>query len=208
MKKIVLCSVLVFLGIGLSACGSGDSSTVSSLEKTIDSLKTENSKLKSGQGVQDTYSDSSTAQSSDKQNASAKGINEESIYKSGDKDALSIKVIEASTNQSSFPSHMVSLDDYDTTNMVAVKFEFKNINLSEDYGMNPAELTAYDASGNAYKIVNQQSGQDYVANGRSSTSQFYWEVPNAASINEIEIDYSPSGSSDIPKTTFKVPVSH
>lgn len=208
MKKIVICSVLFFLAIGLSACGSDDSSTVSSLEKTVDSLKTENSKLKSGQGIQDSYSDSFTAASSDKQNDSVKGINEESIYKTGDKDALSVKVIEASTNQSSFPSHMVSLDEYDTMNMVAVKFEFKNINLKEDYGMNPAELTAYDASGKAYKIVNQQSGQDYVSSGRSSTSQFYWEVPNAANINEIEIDYSPSGSSDIPKTTFKVPVSH
>lgn len=209
MKRIKLGLFLVLL-IGLAGCTSDseNSSTVSSLEKTVESLKTENSKLRSGQGVQETQSDSSDTQTSDKKESKIKGMDEESVYKSNGKDALSIKVIEATTNQSVFPEHMISLEDYDTSNMIAVKFEFKNIDLSDDYGMNIAELTAYDASGKAYEIVNQQNGQDYVGIGRSSTSQFYWEVPNAGNVNEIEIDFSPSSSYNAPKTTFKVPVSH
>lgn len=208
MKKIKLGLVAVLVLFGLSGCGSEDSSTLNSLEKTVDSLRSENSKLRSGQGIQDTQASSSTTHSTTDQNQRIKGLNEESIYKSDDKEALSIKVVEATTNQSSFPDYMISLDDYDTTNMVSVKFEFKNIGLSDDYGMNPSELTAYDATGKAYEIVNQQNGQDYVARGRSSTSQFYWEVPNAANISEIEVDYTPLANSDAPKTTFKVPVSH
>lgn len=209
MKRMKLGLLLVLL-IGLAGCSSdsNSSSTITSLEKTVESLKTENSKLRSGQGVQESHSESSKTQSSDDKKTSVKGINEESIYKSNGKEALSIKVTEATTNQSAFPEHMLSLDDYDTQNMVAVKFEFKNISLSDDYGMNGAELIAYDATGKSYEMVNQQDGQDYVGEGRSSTSQFYWEVPNATNINEIEIDYKPLSNADSPKTTFKIPVSH
>lgn len=208
MSLLVLSSALVLGACGDNATSTKNSETIAKLEKTVDSLKKENEKLKSGQGVQTESSTSeSTAESSE--SASAFGLNEEAIYKTDDgKDAFATKLVKASTNQADFPEHMISLPEYDTANMVAVTVEFRNIALEEPFYVSTGEFIAYDASGKAYQQVNQQTGQDSVAAGRSSTSTMYWEVPNAGSVNEIEIDYSPYVAYGVAPTPFKVPVTH
>lgn len=208
MSLLVLSSALVLGACGDNATSTKNSETIAKLEKTVDSLKKENEKLKSGRGVQTESSTSeSTAESSE--SASAFGLNEEAIYKTDDgKDAFATKLVKASTNQADFPEHMISLPEYDTANMVAVTVEFRNIALEEPFYVSSGEFIAYDASGKAYQQVNQQTGQDSVAAGRSSTSTMYWEVPNAGSVNEIEIDYSPYVAYGVAPTPFKVPVTH
>lgn len=208
MSLLVLSSALVLGACGDNATSTKNSETIAKLEKTVDSLKKENEKLKSGQGVQTESSTSeSTAESSE--SASAFGLNEEAIYKTDDgKDAFATKLVKASTNQADFPEHMISLPEYDTANMVAVTVEFRNIALEEPFYVSSGEFIAYDASGKAYQQVSQQTGQDSVAAGRSSTSTMYWEVPNAGSVNEIEIDYSPYVAYGVAPTPFKIPVTH
>lgn len=208
MSLLVLSSALVLGACGDNATSTKNSETIAKLEKTVDSLKKENEKLKSGRGVQTESSTSeSTAESSE--SASAFGLNEEAIYKTDDgKDAFATKLVKASANQADFPEHMISLPEYDTANMVAVTVEFRNIALEEPFYVSTGEFIAYDASGKAYQQVNQQTGQDSVAAGRSSTSTMYWEVPNAGSVNEIEIDYSPYVAYGVAPTPFKVPVTH
>lgn len=208
MSLLVLSSALVLGACGDNATSTKNSETIAKLEKTVDSLKKENEKLKSGQGVQTESSTSeSTAESSE--SASAFGLNEEAIYKTDDgKDAFATKLVKASTNQADFPEHMISLPEYDTANMVAVTVEFRNIALEEPFYVSSGEFIAYDASGKAYQQVSQQTGQDSVAAGRSSTSTMYWEVPNAGSVNEIEIDYSPYVAYGVAPTPFKILVTH
>lgn len=208
MSLLVLSSALVLGACGDNATSTKNSETIAKLEKTVDSLKKENEKLKSGRGVQTESSTSgSTAESSE--SASAFGLNEEAIYKTDDgKDAFATKLVKASTNQADFPEHMISLPEYDTANMVAVTVEFRNIALEEPFYVSSGEFIAYDASGKAYQQVSQQTGQDSVAAGRSSTSTMYWEVPNAGSVNEIEIDYSPYVAYGVAPTPFKIPVTH
>lgn len=211
MKEIVL-GVVLMSSLLLSACSSGESSSSTSLEKTVASLKTENSKLKNGQGI-NSLEESSNSDSSDSSEEATKkelikSLNDPVTYTTDGKDVLSLKITKASTNQNAFPDHMISFDEYDTKNMIAVTFEFKNIDLDSEYGLNSSELTAFDATGKAYENVNQQIGQDYVNKGRSSQSTLFWNVPNAESVNELELDYQPSPLYDAPVTTFKIPVEH
>lgn len=211
MKKVVL-GVVLMSSLLLSACSSDESSSSASLEKTVASLKTENSKLKNGQGI-NSLEESGNSDSNDSSEEATskeliKSLNDPVTYTTDGKDVLSLKITKASTNQSAFPDHMISFDEYDTNNMIAVTFEFKNIDLDSEYGLNSSELTAFDATGKAYENVNQQIGQDYVNKGRSSQSTLFWNVPNAGSVNELELDYQPSPLYEAPVTTFKIPVEH
>lgn len=214
MKKFGLSLLGLSSALILGACGDVNTSTenseiIAKLEKTVDSLKNENEKLKSGQGVQGESSASteSTAESSEMKTAF--GLNEEAMYKNDDNsDAFSAMITKASTNQADFPEHMISLPEYDTANMIAVTIDYKNVSLPDPFYLGSNEFVAYDASGKAYQQVNQQTGQDAVAAGRGSTATMYWEVPNAGSVNEIEIDYSPYAAYGLAPTPFKVPVTH
>lgn len=209
MSLLVLSSLLVLGACGSDNASTGDSETVAKLEKTIDSLKKENKKLRSGQGAQEESSATSESTVESSEAVGSLGLNEEAIYKTDDgKDAFATKIVKASTNQSDFPDYMISMDDFDTTNMVAVTIEFRNIALDDPFYVNTGEFIAYDASGKAYQQTSQQEGQDSVAAGRGSTSTMYWEVPNASGVNEIEIDYSPYVAYGVAPTPFKVPVTH
>ncbi|MEQ7216781.1 hypothetical protein ABQD61_12925 [Enterococcus asini] len=209
LSLLVLSSVLLLGACGDSSSSTSDSDTIAKLEKTVDSLKKENEKLKSGQGSQSEASTTSESAIESSEPTASLGINEEAVYKTDDgKDAFATKVIKASTNQADFPEHMVSLPEYDTTNMIAVTVEFRNITLTDPFSVSAGEFIAYDASGKAYQQVDQQDGMDSVAAGRGSTSTMFWEVPNAGSVNEIEIDYTPYVAYGVAPTPFKVPVTH
>lgn len=208
MKKIVLGLLLVI--ITLSGCSSGNSdSEVKELKKTVDSLKTENSKLKAGQGIQSDHSDSTT-ESSDQTSNDIKGLNEEVIYKSADtgKELIGVKFIEVTTKPEIFPEYMHSMDDFDTSNLMAAKVEYRNIEWDQPFHFSTHDCIPFDASGKAYKNNSQQEGQDSVGAGRGSTATIFWEVPNAGSVNEIEVDYTPNNLYPAPSTTFKLPVTH
>ncbi|WP_270790220.1 hypothetical protein [Enterococcus diestrammenae] len=209
MSLLVLSSVLVLGACGDSATSTENSEAIAKLEKTVDSLKKENEKLKSGQGVQAESSTTPESTTESSEPVSAFGLNEEAVYKNSEgEDAFATKIVKASTNQADFPDYMISMDDFDTANMIAVTIEFRNIALDDPFNVNTGEFIAYDASGKAYQQTSQQEGQDSVAAGRGSTSTMYWEVPNAGSVNEIEIDYAPYVAYGVAPTPFKVPVTH
>lgn len=208
MKKIifgVLLSSIILVG-----CSSNDNSAnIAKLEKTIESLQLENENLKNGQGLNEVVEN--TFESSAEQDVSndIKGLNEDVVYSDSDNTELvQLKIVKASTNQSSFPDYMISMDDYDTENMIAITVEYKNLGLDDKFYVNPADFVAFDASGKAYEITSQQEGQDSLSPGRGSQSTLYWLVPDAQKVNEIEIDYSPMVLYGAPTQTFKVPVEH
>lgn len=217
MKKMVSLGITFSSILLLSACNSNQSnSNTEELEKTIESLSIENTKLKEELG-KDTFenekSDDLTEDEEmveDEVGNSYFGLDEEVVYRDETgKEYISTKIVNVSSNQSKFPDYMLSMEDYDTENMVVVTIEYKNIGQDTPYGLSRSEFIAFDSTGKALEQSMQQNGQDDVSKGRSSEAQIYWHVPEAKELNEIEIDYSPylDGSIGNP-VTFKVPVEH
>lgn len=132
-------------------------------------------------------------------------MNEDLILGDGDKEMVRIKITEATTNQSAFPSHMISLDDYNTKKMIAVKIDYTNVAMDEPFLPHSNYFQAYDKNGKALKQVNQQNGQDAVAIGRTGTTQLFWELnEDGNNFNEVEIDFI----TDKKLGTFDLNVSH
>lgn len=132
-------------------------------------------------------------------------MNEDLILGNGNKEMVKIKITEATTNQSAFPSHMISLDDYNTEKMIAVKIDYTNVAMDEPFLPHSNYFQAYDKSGKALKQVNQQNGQDAVAIGRTGTTQLFWELnEDGNNFNEVEIDFI----TDKKLGTFDLNVSH
>lgn len=211
MKKIVFVVLLSSVFLGGCASGSDDASTIKELQNTVSSLKKENEKLKSGQGTIDNSTSTTESSTADESaNSLVKGLNDPVTFSNPDTKAplAWMKVVRASASPAAFPEYMHSVGKYDVNNMIAVTVEYKNEGLEENFYASRNEFVAFDASGKAYEQTMQQEGQDMLGIGRGSTSTFYWIVPNASAVNEIEIDYTPHSFYGVKPTTFKVPVEH
>jgi len=207
MKKVIF--GLMVTSLFLTGCSSTNTSEVDELKETIASLSKENENLRNGQGVNETATSNTTDSSKMAESNEAKGLNEDVVYyDENNNDLAQLKITKASTNQSAFPDYMLSMDEYDTENMIAVTVEFKNIGYEDRFYVTPSDFVAFDASGKAYEITMQQEGQDQLSAGRESTSTVYWKIPNAQNVDEIEIDYSPGVFYGAPTQTFKVNVEH
>lgn len=210
MKKIII--GLIFSSIALGACGNTTSSTANSdAQKTIDSLKTENSsmnkKIELYESLLTTDESSSSTETSETEDQSAIKLSLNQALELGDgKKQAEIKVIEATTNQSAFPEHMISLDSYDTSKMVAVTIEYTNVAMDDNFLPYANYFQAFSDDGQKLEQVDQQNGQDAVSIGRTGKTQLFWELPvEEAQFNHMEIDFVPSSKK---VATFDINVSH
>lgn len=75
-------------------------------------------------------------------------------------------------------------------NSVQLTFKYNNYAYEESWLPSIFDFTAYDKNGRAGTIVNQQDGQDEVAQGRSSQTTFWVNFKDATPAgSKIEIDY-------------------
>ncbi|EOA3021662.1 hypothetical protein ACOMOA_002313 [Enterococcus faecalis] len=103
MKKMYLLSItLISLGI-LAGCSNNDSTKVQKLETTISSLKKENDSLKTGNTDENKKSQESKVDSKQKKEEKKYGLNEDVDLYSNSKKVGKIKLTKVSTNQSAFP---------------------------------------------------------------------------------------------------------
>ncbi|EGO5025302.1 TPA: hypothetical protein IUX51_001299 [Enterococcus faecalis] len=207
MKKMYLLSItLISLGI-LAGCSNNDSTKVQKLETTISSLKKENDSLKTGNTDENKKSQESKVDSKQKKEEKKYGLNEDVDLYSNSKKVGKIKLTKVSTNQSAFPDYMINLEDYDTSKMMAVTFDYTNIAMEEPFLPHSNYFQAYSKDGKALQSFNQQNGQDYVSQGRTGTSTIYFGIPvDGNSFDEVELDLVPTGSAKI--ATFDIAVGH
>lgn len=205
MKKVVLGIISIFALITLGAC-TNNAENAGSADKTISSLKAENEKLKS-QLNNDQTSESSTADTSSEsiEDTEYTGLNEDVHLSNGTKETAIIKVTQVTTNQSAFPEHMINLDSYDTTKMVAVTIDYTNVAMSSPFLPNASYFQAFTKEGKSLEQVMQQNGQDAVAQGRTGTTQIFFELPvSGDQFNQMEMDFVVQSKI----ATFDLPVSH
>ncbi|MEQ7162470.1 hypothetical protein ABQE15_16630 [Enterococcus gallinarum] len=215
MKKVVY--GLLFATLVLSGCGGqgGDGGDAKAsgdinLQTTIDSLRTENSRLKSqlSNSEKPQESTSSSQASSESTKIKTYGLNEEAILKDDQGNNIySLKIIKATTAIT--PDSVATYDEH--TNLIEVVYEYKNYNYPNAMSVSTQYISAYDPNGLAGKDLGYMDGQTEVSSGgKASQSKMWFEMnsdPN--DISEIEIDYSNDFSLGFEDTlSFKVPLEH
>lgn len=215
MKKVVY--GLLFATLVLSGCGGqgGDGGDAKAsgdinLQTTIDSLRTENSRLKSqlSNSEKPQESTSSSQASSESTQIKTYGLNEEAILKDDQGNNIySLKIIKATTAIT--PDSVATYDEH--TNLIEVVYEYKNYNYPNAMSVSTQYISAYDPNGLAGKDLGYMDGQTEVSSGgKASQSKMWFEMnsdPN--DISEIEIDYSNDFSLGFEDTlSFKVPLEH
>lgn len=215
MKKVVY--GLLFVTLILSGCGGqgGDvgektDANNNDLQTTIDSLRTENSKLKSQLSNSEKPKEStpSSQTSSESNQIKTYGLNEEAILKDDQGNNIySLKIIKATTAIT--PDSVATYDEH--MNLIEVVYEYKNYNYPNAMSVSTQYISAYDPNGLAGKDLGYMDGQTEVSSGgKASQSTMWFEMnidPN--DISEIEIDYSNDFSLGFEDTlSFKVPLEH
>lgn len=208
MKKILTLGLALSATVLLSACGNNDDQKIKELESTIESLKKENAALK-GETTSSNSKNQTESPSKDTSTNSGKfKLNETLELGNGNKKVAEIKITNATTNQAAFPEHMIGLDDYDTTKMIAIEIEYTNVDFPENFLPSSYDFQAYDDNGKSLERVSQQDGQDEVSKGRTAKTKIFFETTtDGSNVNHIELDYTPSGSSQ-KIATFDLTVSH
>lgn len=208
LKKAIASLFLIGLFM-LSGC-SGDSSakTNASLENEVKKLKTENSKLKQELSTHRTVEEQTPTSEKTRFTQEVKTFAENEAIEFGDveKKLAEMKVVQVTTKQSAFPKRMNELENYDTKQMLAVKIEYKNIEMDTPFLPYAQSFQAYSKDGERLTAVNQQRGQDEVPKGKSGTTQIFWMLPvSGDKFDNVEIDFV-SGDQRI--ATFDLKVSH
>ena len=206
-KKIVICLFIVTFFM-LSGCTEDNSSkTTDSLKSEVSKLKTENSKLKKDltSKINDNQ-EQSTENSRFTQEVKTFSENQVIEFGDGEKKLAEMKVVEVTTKHSAFPKRMNELENYDTTRMLSVKIEYKNIEMTTPFLPYAQSFQAYSKDGKRLTTVNQQRGQDEVPKGKSGTTQIFFKLPvNGDEFDKVEIDFV-SGEQRV--ATFDLKVSH
>lgn len=215
MKKVVY--GLLFVTLVLSGCGGqggdGDDAKASgdiNLQTTIDSLRTENSRLKSqlSNSEKPQESTSSSQASSESTQIKTYGLNEEAILKDDQGNNIySLKIIKATTAIT--PDSVATYDEH--TNLIEVVYEYKNYNYPNAMSVSTQYISAYDPNGLAGKDLGYMDGQTEVSSGGKASQSTMWFEMNSDpnDISEIEIDYSNDFSLGFEDTlSFKVPLEH
>lgn len=215
MKKVVyglLFSVLFLSGCsGQGGNGGGETDANNNdLQTTIDSLRTENSKLKSqlSNSEKPKESTSSSPTSSESNQIKTYGLNEEAILKDDQGNNIySLKIIKATTAIT--PDSVATYDDH--INLIEVVYEYKNYNYPNAMSVSTQYISAYDPNGLAGKDLGYMDGQTEVSSGGKASQSTMWFEMNSDpnDISEIEIDYSNDFSLGFEDTlSFKVPLEH
>ena len=208
-KKFLTLGLALSATVLLAACGgNNDDQKIKELESTIESLKKENAALK-GETTSSTSGKQTESSSKDTSTNSGKfKLNETLELGNGNKKVAEIKITNATTNQAAFPEHMIGLDDYDTTKMIAIEIEYTNVDFPENFLPSSYDFQAYSDNGKSLERVSQQDGQDEVSKGRTGKTKIFFKTEtDGTQINHIELDYTPSGSSE-KIATFDLTVSH
>lgn len=192
IKKRVVGIWLILL-FQLSGCASDSEITAKDeLQKEIRKLKTENSMLK--KEVSTYKSDSSAVQTSDSTRFTQKvrtfSKNESVDFGDATKKLAEMRIIEVTTNKAAFPKRMNELENYDTKRMIAVKIEYKNVDMDTPFFPYAQSFQAYSKDGKRLTQVNQQIGQDEVPKGKTGITQIFWKLPiKGTDFNKFEIDF-------------------
>lgn len=203
MKKYV---VLLLSVVILGGCAKNDNEDVKGMQETIDSLRAENKELKSDtkESQEEIKSDEKNSEV-DKNDSDIVGLNEEASFGDKKNETIRLKITEVTTAQSAFPDHMIELDNYDTSKMIAVTIEYTNVDLDETFYPDLYMFQAYDKNDKAFGQVDQQLGQNAVAKGRTNKTQIFFETPQKAEkVDYLAIDFVPNDR----LATFDVKVSH
>lgn len=203
MKKIKLLTPILLSLILFGCASTGDNEKLTKLEKENTELKKELSKYTDVKKI----TDKQTSEVKKDNEKTFKNNEEVTLFDKDQKDLASLKITEVSTAQSSFPDHMIHLkDEYDTSKMISVTIEYKNLEMNEGFLPSTHDFQAFDVDGKALERVNQQEGQDRVSKGRASKTKIFFNSPSEGSnYDKIELDYV-SGLNKI--ATFKLDVSH
>lgn len=215
IKKQLTASLLTASTLLLVACGDSTNESAAEQDEQIEDLENqldeansrieelENELEESNQGQEETIDDS-TESSEDSVDDGVTSLNEELYFgDAANPEMITISITESTTNQAAFPDHMISMDEYDTDNIVAVTIEYSNIAYGETYMPYTSDFQAYTIDGEALTQVQQQTGQDAVAEGRTGTTTMYWELPENEEISEIELDFM---TYDSVLATFELPI--
>lgn len=199
MKKISL-GFAFFAFLTMASCANDSNTSQSSTSSSSDDIS-----WTSGDSYSSPFTEESTSETSSIAVLEKTPLEKEVAFTDGTKETAKLKIVEATTDQSAFPDHMISLEDYDTKKMVAVKIEYTNVALDEPFLPYAQYFQAYDQDGKALVQVNQQNGQDAVPVGRTGVTQLFWELPvEGDSFDKFEIDFVPSDR----VATFELNVSH
>lgn len=208
MKKVSLLGILFLSALSIAGCSSNNSNT-----STIDSLKKENEELKSRVSYyeKEESSPNDTSESSSANISSEIPVfknNEEAFIADVDGNKLySLKILKATTNLSETNE---AYTDGKPQNTIEVTYEYKNYLVDKPMLVSSQYVNAFDSNGLAGKNMSMMDGQTEVTKDRASQSTVWFVMQNdMTNENSIEIEYANDFSLGFDSAAkFEVPLEH
>ena len=208
MKKVGLLGILFLSALSIAGCSSNNSNT-----STIDSLKKENEELKSKISYyeKEESSPNDTSESSSANISSEIPVfknNEEAFIADVDGNKLySLKILKATTNLSETNE---AYTDGKPQNTIEVTYEYKNYLVDKPMLVSSQYVNAFDSNGLAGKNMSMMDGQTEVTKDRASQSTVWFVMQNdMTNENSIEIEYANDFSLGFDSAAkFEVPLEH
>lgn len=208
MKKVGLLGILFLSALSTAGCSSNNSNT-----STIDSLKKENEELKSKISYyeKEESSPNDTSESSSANTSSEIPVfknNEEAFIADVDGNKLySLKILKATTNLSETNE---TYTDGKPQNTIEVTYEYKNYLVDKPMLVSSQYVNAFDSNGLAGKNMSMMDGQTEVTKDRASQSTVWFVMQNdMTNENSIEIEYANDFSLGFDSAAkFEVPLEH
>lgn len=208
MKKVGLLGILFLSALSIAGCSSNNSNT-----STIDSLKKENEELKSKISYyeKEESSPNDTSESSSENISSEIPVfknNEEAFIADVDGNKLySLKILKATTNLSETNE---AYTDGKPQNTIEVTYEYKNYLVDKPMLVSSQYVNAFDSNGLAGKNMSMMDGQTEVTKDRASQSTVWFVMQNdMTNENSIEIEYANDFSLGFDSAAkFEVPLEH
>ena len=208
MKKVGLLGILFLSALSIAGCSSDNSNT-----STIDSLKKENEELKSKISYyeKEESSPNDTSESSSANISSEIPVfknNEEAFIADVDGNKLySLKILKATTNLSETNE---AYTDGKPQNTIEVTYEYKNYLVDKPMLVSSQYVNAFDSNGLAGKNMSMMDGQTEVTKDRASQSTVWFVMQNdMTNENSIEIEYANDFSLGFDSAAkFEVPLEH
>lgn len=191
MVKFKYSITLLILVIILSGCSDTSrkmNNENSNLQKQVNKLKDENSKLKNEIANDENQKNSNHRYTDEVQIFS---MNEPIKFGDKEKELAEMEIIEVTSKQSAFPKQMIKLENYDTKHMISIKIKYKNLAMKKPFLPYAQSFQAYSKEGMRLELVNQQIGQNEVPEGKEGVTQIFWEFPlKTKRMDKVEIDFN------------------
>ncbi|UDM70708.1 hypothetical protein [Vagococcus fluvialis] len=208
MKKVSLLGILFLSALSIIGCSSNNSNN-----STIDSLKKENEELKSKISYyeKEENSPNDTSESSSANISSEIPVfksNEEAFIADADGNKLySLKILKATTNLSETNE---AYTDGKPQNTIEVTYEYKNYLVDKPMLVSSQYVNAFDSNGLAGKNMSMMDGQTEVTKDRASQSTVWFVMQNdMTNENSVEIEYANDFSLGFDSAAkFEVPLEH